>query len=375
MPSFCPNCGSPVREGTSFCSKCGTKLNAGTEPAAPEMPIEPAAPAAPVAAAPVVAAPVAPAAPVAAPVVPAAAPVAAEPAPVVPAAPVAAEPVAPAVPVAAEPVVPAVEPAPANVPVAEAAPANIPAAQPVPVVGAEPVPPVAPVGVPPVEAAPQAASVSAAPANDPQNLSPIKIESVPFQAPSGALPTPAVQAEKPKSKIKPGVLAVLIAAGVVMLAGVGVGFALLYSHLWGGTILERIEKKDAVETGKKYTIYDEDFNDYIVLAKWWDYNDTMDKPGVYSKDTEVMAFSIEVNEDAQDEIYYAYYYSKDKEFDSDDLKKPVYSDKITPVEYSDGRAFYDVDNSKKIQKGYYAVIIASDSSLKHPYIVAYAEVR
>ena len=341
MPSFCPNCGSPAREGTSFCSKCGTRLNAATEPAAsvapaaPAMSVEPAVPAAEPAA------PVAPAAPA----------------------------------MSVEPAVPAVEPAPVSLPVAESAPSNTPAAQPAPVVSAEPVPPAAPVGVPPVEPAPLTEPASSVPADNSQSLPPIKIEPVPFQAPSGALPTPAAQAEKPKAKIKPGVLAVLIAAGVILLAGVGVGFFFVYNHFWGGTILERIEKKDAVESGKKYTIYDEDFNDYIVLAKWWDYNDTMDKPGVYSKDTDVIAFSIEVNEDAEDEIYYAYYYSKDKEFDSDDLKKPVYSDKITPVEYSDGRAFYDVDCSKKIQKGYYAVVVASDSSLKRPYIVAYAEVR
>ena len=101
----------------------------------------------------------------------------------------------------------------------------------------------------------------------------------------------------------------------------------------------------------------------------------MDKPGSYSTDTETMAFSIQVNDDADEEIYYAYYYSKDKEFDKDDLSKPVYSDNIKPVEYQNGKIFYNVDNSKKIQKGYYVVIVASDDSLKKPYVVAYAEVK
>ena len=101
----------------------------------------------------------------------------------------------------------------------------------------------------------------------------------------------------------------------------------------------------------------------------------MDKPGVYNLDTERIAFSIEVNEDAEDEIYYAFYYSKDKEFDKDDLSKPIYSDNIVPTEYQDGRIFYDIDCSKKIQKGYYVVVVASDDTLKKPYVVAYAEIK
>ena len=100
----------------------------------------------------------------------------------------------------------------------------------------------------------------------------------------------------------------------------------------------------------------------------------MEKPGCYSVDTEILAFSIEVNEDAEDEIYYAYYYSKDKEFDKDDLSKPVFSDDISPIEYSDGKAFYNVEYDKKIQKGYYVVVVAADAkSINKPYIVAYAE--
>ncbi len=89
----------------------------------------------------------------------------------------------------------------------------------------------------------------------------------------------------------------------------------------------------------------------------------------------MLAFSIQVNEDAQDEIYYAYYYSKDKTFDKEDLEKPLYSDKIVPSEYSDGKIFYNVDCDKKIQKGYYVVIVSSDDTFKKPYIVAYAEVK
>ena len=169
-----------------------------------------------------------------------------------------------------------------------------------------------------------------------------------------------------------GVLALaLIGAGVYFVIN---GFD-LNTFAIGGSVIERIERRDVVEAGKKFNIYDEDFKDYIIEARWWDYGDTMDKPGMYSQETEMLAFSIQVNEDAQDEIYYAYYYSKDKTFDKEDLEKPLYSDKIVPSEYSDGKIFYNVDCDKKIQKGYYVVIVSSDDTFKKPYIVAYAEVK
>ena len=143
-----------------------------------------------------------------------------------------------------------------------------------------------------------------------------------------------------------------------------------------GTVnLYGIEEMDVVAKGKKYTIYDEDFNDYIIEARWWDYDDTMGREGVYNTDTDTLAFSIEVNKDAEDKIYYAYYYSKDKEFDQDDLSEPIYSTTASPEKYNDGTAYYNVDCSKKIIEGYYVVIVASDKSFETPYIVAYAEVK
>ena len=362
MAKFCPNCGNPVRETASFCVNCGNKLN--PTPAAAPAPAEPA-PAAPV----VEAAPAAPA-PVAEPVV--------EPAPV-------AEPAPEAPVVEAAPAVEA--PAPAAEPVAEPAPvAPVVAAAVAPAVEAAPAPveaAPAPVAPAPVEAAPVAAPAPApapapaAPVEDAPVAAPAP-EPIPFEAPSGPVPTPAPVAAEPaapKKKGKGGLIALFVAVGVVALALIGVGVYFVINGGIGGNVLERIERKDEVETGKKFAIYDEDFNDYIIEARWWDYADYMDKPGSYSTDTETMAFSIQVNDDADEEIYYAYYYSKDKEFDKDDLAKPIFSDNIKPVEYQNGKIFYNVDNSKKIQKGYYVVIVASDNSLKKPYVVAYAEVK
>ena len=364
MAKFCTNCGSPVKETSAFCPKCGAMLN--RNPAAVEAPEVPAAEAAP--AAPVVE-PVAEPAPVAPVVAAAVAPVEAVPAPVAEPVPVAPAPAPVAEPV---PVVPA--------PVAEPIPAApAPVVEPVP---AAPAPAPAPAPVPaPVEAAPVAAPVAApAPAPAPAPAvteAPATAAPIPFEAPSGPVPAPvaAVPEAAPKKKGKGGLIALFVGVGVIALALIVVGVILVINGGLGGNILQRIEKKDAVEEGKKYTIYDEDFNDYIEEAKWWDYGDYMDKPGVYSTDAETLAFSIEVNEDAEDEIYYAFYYSKDKEFDKDDLSKPIYSDNIVPTEYQDGRIFYDIDCSKKIQKGYYVVVVASDDTLKKPYVVAYAEIK
>ena len=410
MAKFCPNCGNQVRETAAFCANCGSKLNPSA-PAAEPAPVEAAPVAEPVVeAAPVaepVAAPVAEAVPVAAPVVEAA-PVetpAVEPA--VEAVPVA-EPVAEAAPVEAPVVEPVAEVAPVAAPVVEAAPVETPVVEPVaeavpvaepvvePVVEAVPVaepvaeavPVEAPAVEPVVEAAPVADAVPvvapvAAPVETPAEPAPVSVaaEPITFEAPSGPLDTsaPAGDAaeEAPKKKGKGGLIAILAAAGVVMIALIAVGIAAVVTGGFGlgGTFLDRIEKKDKVDSGKRYTIYDEDFNDYIIEAMWWDYDGSMDKPGVYSTDADTLGFSIQVNEDAEDEIYYAYYYSKDKEFDKDDLSKPVFSDTINPEEYGDGSAYYNVDYSKKISKGYYVVIVAADDSLKQPYVVAYAEVK
>ena len=351
MPGFCPNCGSMIREGASFCAKCGAKLAESSPAIAPEVTPAPAAAPAPVE--PVPAVPVVEAAPVAEAVPAAVAPAAPAPAPVEAVAVPAAAPVAEAVPAAVAPAAPA--PA-AEMPVAPASPAPAAAAMPV-----APAVPVTPVTTP------------AAP------------EPIAFEAPSGPLPSPetinVTTTEAPKKKGKGALIAILAAAGVVLIALISIGAVVLYNNVFGGNILERIERMEAADSskekcGKKCTLYDEDFGDYIIEARWWDYDDTMSKPGVYSKDTDVLALSIEVNDDAEEDVYYAYYYSKDKDFDKADLKEPVFEDVIGPTLYTSNNCiFYNVECDKSIKKGYYLVIVASDDSLKTPYIVAYAEVK
>ena len=145
---------------------------------------------------------------------------------------------------------------------------------------------------------------------------------------------------------------------------------------YDGTLnLEVVEAMEKVASGEKYTIYDENFYDHIIEAKWWSSNSSMDKPGNYNADTETLSFSIEVFENVENDIYYAYYYSKDIEFDKNDLSRPLFKDTISPIKNVDGRVFYNIDCSRNIQKGYYVVVVASDKNLQTPYIVAYADVN
>ena len=139
--------------------------------------------------------------------------------------------------------------------------------------------------------------------------------------------------------------------------------------------LDVIKSMKTVLTGENYRIYNGEFCDSIVNARWWDYEDTMSKPGVYTETTRTLAFSIQVKPETEAAVYYAYYYSKDDDFDLEDMKEPIFSAEITPEKYNDGSAYYNVDCGKEIKKGYYAVVIAKDSSISEPYALAFAEVK
>ena len=127
-------------------------------------------------------------------------------------------------------------------------------------------------------------------------------------------------------------------------------------------------------TENRYTIYDERFNENIIEAKWWDYDNNMKSSGSYYPETSALAFSIEVNENAVDDIYYAYYYSEKPDILIDFPDNPEYSSTASVVEYGDGKAFYNVDYTGDIKEGYYIVVIASDKSLEKTFAVAYTEV-
>ena len=420
--NFCRNCGFRITPGKMFCGNCGTVVStapaqvpvmpvavpivatpvltpvysvpsaapaAPAVPAAPVAPVAPAAPAAPVA-------PAAPAVPVA-PVVPAA--------PAVPAAPVApavseAAP-APAVPVQVpaaapveEPAVPAsVTEAPADEP-ASPAPAVLSESADEPVISVNPQPmqtvvtyhPVESVteqlpaeallpAVPVQETLPEVATAPAAPEVP-------AVPAVPAAAPAAApvepasACAPAVPAA-PKKKKHTGLIVGLICGGaavVLILVTIAVATFFAFRAKKGSTILERIEVRDEASSGMGYTIYNKDFDKKIESARWWDYDGTMKSQGVYNDSTETLAFSIKVDEKSSEKLYFAFYYSKDDDFDKEDLEKPVFSDKIAPSYYKDGTAYYNIECSGSLKPGFYCVIIGKDKSLEKPYAVAYAKI-
>ncbi len=143
----------------------------------------------------------------------------------------------------------------------------------------------------------------------------------------------------------------------------------------GGFDLQAIESLNAVNYGDQFVVYNARFNSNISEARWWDYDDTMDSPGVYNNNTKTLAFSIMLEEETDDEIYYAYYYSADPNFDSEDLNKPLYQATIGTVTYRDGTTYYNIDFTSGSREGYYVVVIASDASIAEPYIVAYARIK
>ena len=100
----------------------------------------------------------------------------------------------------------------------------------------------------------------------------------------------------------------------------------------------------------------------------------MKSEGVYFSNTKTLAFSIKVDEKVEDKLYFAYYYSKDNDFDEDELSKPVYGITTGPSYYKDGSAFYNIECEKALKPGHYCVIVSKDKSFRKPYVVAYAKI-
>lgn len=314
--NFCRNCGSRLTEGKPFCGNCGTRVivrDAVTvKPESPAMP----------------------------------------------------QPLQTLVTYHPENPVPAEElPAQALQPVAEvpAVPAA-PAEEPVQAAEILPVQtvPAAPVPVPAIEVQPAPAA-------------PVPVPAVEVQA------APAVSAEPRKKKSHAGLIIGLVAGIAFVICFVAFGIYFIFNGIsrvpsGSGTILDRIETMEEVSAGKNYTVYDKAFEKKIESAKWWDYDGTMKSQGVYYSNTKTLAFSIKVDEKTTDKLYFAYYYSKDNDFDKEELKDPLCGITTGPSYYKDGNAYYNIECEKSIKPGYYCVIVSKDKSFKNPYAVAYARV-
>ena len=294
--NFCRNCGARLTPGKSFCGQCGTMV------------------------------------------------VKSEQAPV-------AEPVA--APVAA-------------VPVTEAVPAPAVVAEPVPVEAVPAAEPVSPQPMQTVVTYHPDVSVT-------EQLPPEAVVQVPVAAPvvpavaepAPVAAAPVVPAAGPKKKKHTGLIIGLVCAGAAVVGFIAV-FVFLFFNFSGkisnsgnSTVLDRIETMDEVASGKNYTIYDKAFEKNVESARWWDYDGTMKSQGVYYINTKTVAFSVKVDEKTTEKLYYAFYYSKDNDFDKDDLSDPETSDTIAPSYYKDGSAYYNIECGKTFAK---------------PYAVAYARV-
>lgn len=133
--------------------------------------------------------------------------------------------------------------------------------------------------------------------------------------------------------------------------------------------LARIEKIEPVKTGQNYNMYNKHFYNNVINAEWGSYGNDDLEPGLYYKDVSRISFFVDAINGFSDEIYYAYYYSKDGEFDSEDLETPVYAYSVSPKNNS-----YDLVYRKKIMPGFYILVAAADDSFNEPYILAYGRV-
>jgi len=348
--NFCRNCGCRLTEGKPFCGNCGTKVISIESAPAPAA--EPAAAA------------VAEPAPAAAPAAePAAQPVAAaEPAEK-------AEPEvqteAPAMPQPLQTVVTYHPEEPVQVDLPEGALNQVPEVIDASEAQAIPSVPVTAELVPAAPAVPATPAAPVAPAPSP-------------------VPDYTVHPAAPQKKSNAGLIVGLVCGGVVFISLLGIGLFFMFAGDFSGfnntvpngngTILDRIEVMEEVSSGKNYTVYNQAFNKKIEEARWWDYDGTLKSQGVYYKDTKNMAFSIRVDENTKEKVYYAFYYSKDDDFDKTELGSPKYSAEIAPSYYKDGNAYYNIECKKSLKPGYYCVIVSKDKNFKTPYVVAYAKV-
>ena len=126
-------------------------------------------------------------------------------------------------------------------------------------------------------------------------------------------------------------------------------------------------KKDHYLSNLVFDFKDEDMktNAYIYKSGWWDYDGTSVGKSAFGSNTKTLGFSLAVNKDLTDELYYDYYYSKDSDFKGIKDAQPVYSSSIKPSVYDD-QSCYDLDyTAEKFEPGFYGIVVYSDASKSH----------
>ena len=134
-----------------------------------------------------------------------------------------------------------------------------------------------------------------------------------------------------------------------------------------------------------YNLLNPNFADIMELG-WWDYgiteadgteHGTMASDGIYCSDSEVIAFSIQLNSEGPS-IYYAYYFIPGEDADAStvDYSNPTYAQQIDITAYGNGTIFYNIDYTPDTMAvGTYVLIVAADAnSINDPYITAACKV-
>lgn len=102
------------------------------------------------------------------------------------------------------------------------------------------------------------------------------------------------------------------------------------------------------------------------LTNWWDYSDTSVGLSAYASDSEVLGFSLVMNEWTNQELYYAFYYTDDGNFSEEDENlDPIFVNRVGLSQYNDF-ASYDIDvKPEKVLPGYYYFIVSDDSEFSN----------
>ena len=116
-----------------------------------------------------------------------------------------------------------------------------------------------------------------------------------------------------------------------------------------------------------YTI-DEEYAELVntELTNWWDYSDTSVGLSAYASDTEVLGFSLVMNEWNSKDLYYAFYFTDDGNFSEEDENlDPIFVNRVGLSQYNDF-ASYDIDvKPDKVLPGYYYFIVSDDSDFSN----------
>ena len=126
-------------------------------------------------------------------------------------------------------------------------------------------------------------------------------------------------------------------------------------------------KNDYYLSNLVFDFKDEDMktNVYEYKSGWWDYDGTSVGKSAFGSNTKTLGFSLAVNTDITDELYFDYFYSKDADFKGINVEQPLSSGSCKPSVYED-QTCYNLDyTAEKFEPGFYGIVVYSDASKTH----------